>query len=327
MQSLRHRQDARMRMMHELRIQGDQAAVLAVYDQFSQENQAVTDAFHAVAKQVKKQTGSVTAREGAKEITKFITEAYLEGKTCSILFGFFGKIGTRGTQWLQDCKKTLKPAQIEERLLTTPEGFEIKLSHDTFEEFNFQRMVAEDASSGAPTIIDVRNVEIHNPGELAALEAKWLAEFKNGPKHPDVPNYPENLRLDHVFGIEGRGKQLPNGSVKIYDWSGFHHDIGQIFETQGLIQIPKIKIHPHDIIETDIIYKGILQEGKTHFHPSWSRNDIMQNVLEVYRNPTTTVTPKGGVLIIEGFSMSGQKIRIITNSTGKRFISIFPRLK
>jgi len=96
---------------------------------------------------------------------------------------FFGKIGTRGTQWLQDCKKTLKPTQIEERLLTTPEGFEIKLSHDTFEEFNFQRMVAEDARSSAPKIIDVKDVEILlSPTELAARKAKLLMALQACPK-------------------------------------------------------------------------------------------------------------------------------------------------
>ena len=316
-----------MRMMHELRIQGDQAAVLAVYDQFSQENQAVTDAFHAVAKQVKKQTGSVTAREGAKEITKFITEAYLEGKTCSILFGFFGKLGTRGTQWLQDCKKTLKPAQIEERLLTTPEGFEIKLSHDTFEEFNFQRMVAEDASSGAPTIIDVRNVEIHNPGELAALEAKWLAEYPLGPMPKGITKMPTSLRPEHIFGLEYDGYRLPDGTIKATDWKGFHHDIKQIFENNGIIQIPWKKVHPNGIIEADIIYKGLLKRGKTMFHPAWTRDDIMQNVLEAYRNPFNMAKQRHGTFKIEGLSKAGIPIRIITDGTGEEFITCFPLIK
>jgi hypothetical protein len=186
-------------------------------------------------------------------------------------------------------------------------------------------MVAEDASSGAPTIIDVRNVEIHNPGELAALEAKWLAEYPLGPMPKGITKMPTSLRPEHIFGLEYDGYRLPDGTIKATDWKGFHHDIKQIFENNGIIQIPWKKVHPNGIIEADIIYKGVMKY-KTMFHPSWTRDDIMQNILEAYRNPFK-IEPSHGRIKIEGLTKTGMPIRIITDGTGERFISYFPFLE
>ena len=63
------------------------------------------------------------------------------------------------------------------------------------------------------------------------------------------------------------------------------------------------------------------------FPATWTYDDILQNVLEAYRNPAGKVTYQCGSIRLDSFSRDGIKISIVTDATGRRFRSCFPTIE
>jgi Bacterial EndoU nuclease len=79
----------------------------------------------------------------------------------------------------------------------------------------------------------------------------------------------------------------------------------------------------------DVTYKGVTKEGKTFFPSNWRPNEVVEKIVEAYKNfDGVPKSGDNGRFIIESFTNEGVKIRIIMqeNISTAKIITAYPVL-
>lgn len=122
--------------------------------------------------------------------------------------------------------------------------------------------------------------------------------------------------LKHIFEI--KIKQAKNGKLKI---DGFHHDPGNFLEKMEVIKLLNKKEYPDGFYKADVLYNGVLHEGKTFFPADWSREKVVKTIIDFYESKKDLAIKEGNRWRIEDFFCQKTKIRIIIENTMKSVTS------
>jgi|GEM_PF-3423133 len=120
----------------------------------------------------------------------------------------------------------------------------------------------------------------------------------------------KNLRINykHILGMD----------IKFYsdkfDFSGFHHDLMGAIEKSGMVKFVNKVVDKTGAYSADLIVGGKLIRDKTFFPMTWSRQQVIDAIVEVYDNFKLTglgaELQKDGKWLVEGTTKGGLTIQM-----------------
>jgi hypothetical protein len=100
-------------------------------------------------------------------------------------------------------------------------------------------------------------------------------------------------------------------------FSGFHHDYLCELENSGVVQLLNKQVCPKTgVIKADVVWNGVKQQ-KTLFPSHWTREQVIEKILEAYKNFQDVPKFHNGKWIVESMTNEGMKIKIVISEQAK----------
>ena len=128
-----------------------------------------------------------------------------------------------------------------------------------------------------------------------------------------------------MFGVDKIVKERASGMFNA-KYSGYHHDKGWKLVKKGKVKFltePKICPKTGIVSVEKIAVEGIpLKEPKTFFPPEWTRNKVVDKIVEASQNIKKEYF-QGTSRVIEGMTQEGMNIRMVIGEE-RILITAFP---
>jgi hypothetical protein len=126
--------------------------------------------------------------------------------------------------------------------------------------------------------------------------------------------------VEHIFDLQFRLDKT--GQLKKVH--GFHHDYMRAFERSGLIEVLEEKAGIDGCYELKFRVNGV-EDTKTFFPAHWTREKVIEKIIEAYESSTVIDIGIDGTKVIRGKTLEGVEIEIRVSPDG-RLHSVFPKI-
>ena len=116
-----------------------------------------------------------------------------------------------------------------------------------------------------------------------------------------LKNVVDKIDVEHIF------------MFRIYKdkMKGFHHDLMNRLQSGNIVTCLNKRALTHSGVETNVLYNSIVYPRKTLFPSNWSRELVIEKILEASQNLTLPASTEGKSMVLEGLTTEDIKIKIV----------------
>jgi hypothetical protein len=296
--------------------------------------------------------GNLSARDIVKGVTHFAVRWKTDAKLLEGLGKLCNVAKTKALAYAQQ-----NPSAKPREYVATPEGLLLEAAHnldhpDVLKNNLIQKMGSEQkiGEHAKKIVYDLEQSqtlsELGKSSRLSTLDAAQnaLKQIK------DIAVIEKEVsRLSTLFNNARKGfAEFANKYIKILyehilapditifkdgkvEFSGFHHDLGGAIEKSGLVKFANKVDKGHGFYQADVAFHGVVRKQKTFFPQDWSREKVINKVLEVYDNFLASGKApkliKNGKYEIMGGISEGYDVLIHITKTGEMTSAypVFPK--
>jgi hypothetical protein len=139
----------------------------------------------------------------------------------------------------------------------------------------------------------------------------------------------KKAKLKHLFGIDKTQKVRAGGTIDA-KYSGFHHDKGWKLVKEGRVKFvtePKVDPKTGAVKVGTLEIEGVPLKDKTFFPPEWSREKVIDKIIEASENIVETINDGSTCLELRGATTEGLEVILVIRKADKYLITAYPDLK
>lgn len=256
--------------------------------------------------------------DSLSEGTAFATEWILFPKVCTALATLFSKAKYSLPKYIRKIKKGIEAFEQEDIPAAVAAG---TVQTGTRNATGALTSKAASAVTAAQRFIQEYTPYLYEiEQEIIYLKILFDQKYKG---FAECANKFIKIPYRHILGIEF--EVTAKGALK---WSGFHHDYLGKLEKSGLVKLVNKVMGKEGIYKAEVIINGIRHPEKTFFPQYWSREKVINEIMEVYGNfiksgkkPILSSTNKYEIV---GETNKGIKIKMFITKNGA-ITSAYPK--
>lgn len=252
----------------------------------------------------------ISLRDGLKGATQFAVQWKTQSKLLAGLNKFCTTAKTKALEFAKN-----NPLALPEQYMTTPEGILLQSTQNT------------PASGSHCKYARSSKFFVANQQEISELADKARLTMQPSPEvlqaiGRDLLNAPEKI-FKHIFSAELVEKIFPMGKIE-KSLSGFHHYIAGHLDEMGIKLINPKTCNKTGLILADVLCNGHLEKRKTFFPTSWSRDKVVEKIVEAIQNIIKPPVVEGTRGVLFGKTSEGIIVRIVVDVKSGNYITAFP---